>query len=171
MSTLSIQKALFAFVVSAMVVGLGCDGSSSSPTAPSVERLSLVTASIEADGAPVGDAYQHGDHGGGSTFFTARLVSGSNPGAGHYVYVHATPPGGMGGMGMWGSHQFQLWDDGTHGDPVAGDGVYCLEDFSGEHGFHHAGARHGEYHYEFWGAHRSDFAETNHIRRTIRVED
>ena len=114
-----------------MIVWLGCDGSSGSPTAPSVDRLSLASASIEAGGVPVGDVYHHGEHGGGSTFFSARLVSGSDPGSGHYLYVHATPPGGMGGMGMWGTHQFQLWDDGTHGDPVAGDGIYCLEDFGG----------------------------------------
>ena len=73
--------------------------------------------------------------------------------------------GAMNGPGL-----FQLHADGTHGDRVAGDGIYCLEDHDGTYGFHHSGARHGQYRYEFYGFHRSGM-ESNHRVITVTVSD
>lgn len=155
-----------------LVFALACDGSSS-PTAPALSKLTLVDTEIVVDGNQIGNAWQHPGpgHDGLSTRFEARLMADGVPAAGHHLFVEVTPPGGMGGGHMWNQHRFELWDDGTRGDPVAGDGIYCLEDFGGQHGFHHAGARHGEYHYEFWGAHHDDFSQSNHVTRTIQVTD
>lgn len=165
------MRTLTTLIFSTLLVFVAaCDGSSSSPTGPATTKLTLATAEIEVDGTRVGDAWQHPGRDVGSTRFEARLMANGVPAAGHHLFVEVTPPQGMGGH-MWSQHRFELWDDGTHGDPVAGDGIYCLEDLEGQHGFHHAGARHGEYHYEFWGAHHDDFSQSNHMRRTVRVTD
>lgn len=153
-----------------LILFAACDGSSSNLTGPATTKLTLVAAEIAVDGTPVGDTWQPPGHDAAHTRFEARLMANGTPAAGHHLFVEVTPPQGMGGH-MWNQHRFELWDDGTRGDPVAGDGIYCLEDFDGRHGFHHAGARHGEYHYEFWGAHHEDFSQSNHVTRTIRVTD
>ena len=55
-------------------------------------------------------------------------------------------------MGMMrGAHSFRLYDDGTHGDPVAHDGLYHLEDSAGRYACNGKGMMAGEYHYEFHG--------------------
>ena len=43
-----------------------------------------------------------------------------------------------------------FYDDGTHGDDIAGDGVYHFMDADDDIGCHGSGAPRGEYHYEFW---------------------
>jgi len=53
---------------------------------------------------------------------------------------------------------------------VPGDGLYCLEDFDGQFGFHHHGAPHGDYHYDFWGEHH-DGSRSNHRQVTVHVLD
>jgi hypothetical protein len=60
--------------------------------------------------------------------------------------------GTMGHMGGY-MHQgeFYCYDDGTHGDPVPGDGIYCFVDEMQQYGCHSADARPGEYRYEFCG--------------------
>jgi hypothetical protein len=42
------------------------------------------------------------------------------------------------------------YDDGTHGDDIAGDGIYHFMDPDDAIGCHGIGAPRGEYHYEFW---------------------
>jgi hypothetical protein len=61
-----------------------------------------------------------------------------------------------------------LYDDGTHGDPIAGDGIYCFDDEQGRFGFHMAGAPHGQYHYEFFGFDHHDH-HSNHVMVTVTV--
>lgn len=152
-----------------ILLAAGCD--SSSPTAPSMSRFTLNQASLTVGGQTLGNdaRYVHGGQGADRTRFEAHLYVDGVPAPGHHVFVEVTPPGGM-GMGMWGVHRFELWDDGSRGDSVPGDGIYCLDDFAGAHGFHHSGAPHGEYHFEFWGAHRDDFSESNHLRLRIHVD-
>lgn len=164
------MRILTASVLAAALLAAACDSSSTGPTGPAMDTLRLTAAQISVDGETIGDSYQPRQGGAGSTRFEARLTSNGTLAPGHHVFAEVTPPPGMGGMGpMWSRHRFELWDDGTHGDLVAGDGIYCLEDFAGGHGFHHAGAHHGEYRYEFWGAHREDFSETNHMVHVVRV--
>ncbi len=42
------------------------------------------------------------------------------------------------------------YDDGTHGDDIAGDGIYHFMDPDDAIGCHGVGAPPGDYHYEFW---------------------
>jgi hypothetical protein len=141
-----------------------CDGGGGgSPTDPGSQSLSLVVASVSVDGTVYnGGTYHHVQGHGDSTRFEARLTLGGMPAPGEEMWVDY-------GRGMM-RERFRLYDDGTHGDPTAGDGVYCLEDFDGEYGFHHAGAAHGEYHYDFWGEHH-DGSQSNHMDVTVQVDD
>jgi hypothetical protein len=78
------------------------------------------------------------------------------------------------GQGMGSGHhqgRFQLYDDGTHGDHVPGDGLYCFEDFAAEYGCHGPKAQPGEYHYEFWGEHQQDGHHSNRHRVTVTLSD
>ena len=42
------------------------------------------------------------------------------------------------------------YDDGTHGDDIAGDGIYHFMDPDDDIGCHGINAPPGDYHYEFW---------------------
>jgi hypothetical protein len=42
------------------------------------------------------------------------------------------------------------YDDGTHGDPIAGDGIYHYMDPQDQIGCHGVNAPSGDYHYTFW---------------------
>lgn len=149
----------------------GGDGGSSSPTAPADRTLVLSEASILVDGqvVPPDGTFRH-NHGRASapaaTRFEARLLEDGAPAVGRRVQVSFERPGGM----MHRSGSFFLYDDGTHGDHVAGDGLYCLEDPDGAYGFHHMGAAHGEYHYDFCGLY-PDGAETNHHLFHVTVDE
>jgi hypothetical protein len=44
----------------------------------------------------------------------------------------------------------ECYDDGTHGDAVAGDGIYHYMDPNDRIGCHGLNAPAGEYHYTFW---------------------
>jgi hypothetical protein len=64
----------------------------------------------------------------------------TQPGSNH----HGGPMmGGFGGT-------VYCYDDGTHGDDIAGDGIYHFMDPQDAIGCHGIGAPSGEYHYEFW---------------------
>lgn len=146
-----------------LVGGLGCGGDGSSPTQPDAATLTLTTAAVTVDGTLYnGGTYHHGGGHGDSTRFEARLMLSGAPAPGARVWVAY-------GQGMMGG-RFALYDDGTHGDHEPGDGLYCLEDFDGEYGFHHAGAHHGTYHYDFWGE-LHGMAESNHRGVTVQVLD
>jgi hypothetical protein len=151
-------------LAAAVLLGsLACDGDGGSPTEPSGQNLSLVTAAVSVDGTVYnGGTFHHAQGHGDSTRFEARLILGGMPAPGGQMWVDS-------GRGMM-NERFRLYDDGTHGDPLAGDGVYCLEDFAGEYGFHHAGAPHGQYHYDFWGEH-DDGGHSNHMDVTVQVAD
>ena len=60
-------------------------------------------------------------------------------------------PNHHGGPMMGGFNGTRLcYDDGTHGDDVAGDGIYHFMDPDQNIGCHGIGAPPGEYHYSFW---------------------
>lgn len=152
-----------------------CGGSSSSPTDPGTPAtLQLAAAEVIADGQQYQGGtsgtfhHNHGGTQGGSTVFEATLTRGGVPASGPTVEVRFQGPRGHGMMG--GSPTFHLYDDGTHGDHTPGDGVYHFEDLDGRYGFHHQGAHHGQYHYDFFGLHPNG-TETNHMIIDIMVED
>jgi len=142
-------------VLATTLAAWSCD----SPTAPSTE-ITAETSSLRLTGAQVlfngeivnGQTMHTGQMQPGSVLFRATLLgAGGHPALGNTVHVeYRFPGGGMGPMG--GQHGLLgLFDDGTHGDPVAGDGIYCFEDVQHRYGFHMQGAPYGQYHYEFFG--------------------
>lgn len=132
------------------VVAVGCSGD---PTGPDMSQMMLTQPLIMVAGQvmngqtmPVG----HGD--GASTLFQAHLQDGDgHPVTGGVVKIRYERPPGMGMMMGAANGEFRLYDDGTHGDPTAGDGIYCFEDWQGMYGCHANGLQPGEYCYEFWG--------------------
>jgi len=137
----------------------------------SAASLELSGAQIMVGGQVVnGQTMQPGQMHGNSTFFQATLTGPNGPALGHTVQVQYQTPGyGMGSGHMGGGTGYMyLYDDGTHGDPIAGDGIYCLEDYQGQYGFHMADAPHGQYHYEFFGFNHDDI-HSNHMNVVVTV--
>lgn len=149
----------------------GCsDGDN--PTGPTpVRNFTVASATVSVNGQVIGDGgvFRH-NHGqaGSFTRFEAHLWLDGVHAPGEVMQVRYDRPQGMGMMG--GPGLFQLHDDGTHGDRIAGDGIYCLEDHDGTYGFHHAQAHHGQYRYEFYGVHHTGL-ESNHHVITVAVAD
>lgn len=139
----------------------GCDGSGpASPTSPQSDGvLTLTAASVSVDGQVLqpGETFHHPDGPAQATLFQATLMGPYGPATGHVVEVRFRRPDGM----MNRNGAFRLYDDGTNGDPVAGDGIYCYRDPDGLYGFHHGRASQGRYHYDFCGLYANG-AETNH---------
>lgn len=132
----------------------GC--SQDGPTQPAGSNagdLTLSAAKVSVDGQSLdGLDIRQGDYP-GPVLYEARLADNhGNPVVGGQVQVRYGMYGMMGHMGGY-MHQgeFYCYDDGTHGDPVPGDGIFCFVDDAHHYGCHRAGARPGEYHYEFCG--------------------
>ena len=153
--------------VVAAVVGVTAVGCSS-PTSPDVvipEIFQVTNAVVSVDGATVnGESFQMGQMTGNSTFFQATLMGPNGAVAGETMQAQYQIPHQGPGMMNGGSGQgvMPLYDDGTHGDPIAGDGTYCYEDFDGQYGLHMHGTPAGQYHYEFYGIHH-DQQHTDHM--------
>ncbi len=92
----------------------------------------------------------------------------SGPPIGSTVWVEHHRPESMGMMDA--GVMFRLYDDGTHGDPVAGDGVYCYDDLGGEYGCHTSEAQPGEHRYEFYGMDHAG-RESNHMTITVTITE
>lgn len=145
---------------------LGC-GQDDNPTGPASSELVLVDASVKVgDEAIGGETVRLGHHPQGVMRFEARLVDSENhPAPGYMVRVEYEMPG----MGMMRHHgTFMLHDDGTHGDLVPHDGLYCFEDSAGEYGCHRADAQPGEYHYDFCGVDPHGY-ESNRMRLDVTL--
>lgn len=77
---------------------------------------------------------------GGLSTIQRVVLQYSQPGPNH----HGGPMmGGYGGTVL-------CYDDGTHGDDIAGDGIYHFMDPDDAIGCHGVGAPPGDYDYEFW---------------------
>lgn len=147
-------------------VGLVQACSTDTPTAPTTPTLRLARAQVLVGGSAVNGMTMSVDHGAGeATRFEATLVAPLGPAHGYQVSVRYSRPGGM----MHNSGEFMMYDDGTHGDLVAGDGVYCYEDWDDEYGCAGEGMLPGEYHYDFFGMDH-DGAHTNHMGVTVTLE-
>ncbi len=161
------NKTAFGIALLALTLpwALACGGGSS-PTEPPGAALRLTQASVLVDGNLMNGMTVSMNHGsGGPTRFEATLqtVSG-RPAAGRSVRVSYTRPGGM----MMNRGEFTLYDDGTHGDHIAGDGIYCFEDWGWQYGCAGNGMYPGEYHYEFYGMHH-DGAHSNHVNVQVTL--
>jgi len=134
--------------VAAVIAMAGCGGDEE-VTGPVSSGLVLDEATLKASGESIGGQTIRMGENNGTIRFEARLVDHrGNPAPSQRVRVEFNVPG-MGMMHRTGS--FMLHDDGTHGDLMPHDGVYCYEDAAGEYGCHGSNAQPGEYHYEFCG--------------------
>jgi hypothetical protein len=112
-------------------------------------KIVLAEATAKVNGDSIDGQTIRTGHNDGTVRFEAHLVDHrNNPAPAHKVRVEFDIPG-MGMMHHTG--MFMLHDDGTHGDLVPHDGVYCYEDVSSQYGCHGPSARPGDYHYEFCG--------------------
>lgn len=158
------RRVLYTAGALATLALFACSGGGNSPTAPGAPVMQLTQADLQVGGKSVAGQTLGPGHGQGqSTFFMAELRFGGVPAPGHEVWVRFERPGGMMGRSQG---QFRLYDDGTHGDPTPGDGIYCLLDKESRYGCHGGDMRDGEYHYEFWGQHQAG-QESNHLH--VRV--
>ena len=157
---------LFTLTLVAGLAVSACDGST--PTQPSSSALVLQMAAVSVNGTIVNGTTVSRDHGAGSsTRFEAHLVDlAGRPALGHTVRVDYMRPNGHGSMMNGG--RMTLYDDGTHGDRMANDGIYCYEDFGSEYGCHGANAPMGRHDYDFFGMGPSG-DETNHMLVTVTV--
>jgi hypothetical protein len=156
--------ALFGTVV---LLSSGCNGSSVTPTEPATAELSITSAQVLVGSSVVnGQTLPQGHGEGESTRFEAQLMANGARATGATVWMQFDRPRGMGMAHHVG--RIPLYDDGTHGDRVAGDGLYCYQDDVGEYGCHGGDAEPGEYHYEFFGEH-PDGHETNHMLVTVAI--
>jgi len=145
----------------------GCNGNRTSPTEPGSAGFSLISAQVVVGGRAVGGQTLPQGHGTGeSTRFEAEVTVAGSQASGATVWMQFDRPRGMGMSHHQG--RVELYDDGTHGDHVAGDGLYCLEDSIGEYGCGGVDAGPGEYHYEFFGQNRTGH-ETNHMLVTVTI--
>ncbi len=166
-----------AAILAMTVVAIGCN-STNSPTAPQMDaaaipqvaQLTLSEAMVivngqTANGMTMSPSQAQGTH----TRFQATLTSSSGPAVGQSVRVSYQRPQGMTGMMGGSSGVMTLYDDGTHGDETANDGIYCLEDTRGDYGFHMADAHMGTYQYDFYGMHDGSH-ESNHMEVSVHLE-
>ena len=150
-----------------LVLAAGCSDSNPSPTAPGSADLVLASASVLVNGQVVGGRSLPRGHGdGASTRFEAQLTADGAAAPGQTMWLEFERPRGT-GMGHH-TGRIPLYDDGTHGDRVAGDGLYCFEDFVGDYGCHSDDAEPGEYHFEFYGVDH-DGHETNHMTVSVTI--
>ena len=157
---------LLTLTFAASLAIVACDRST--PTQPSSSALVLQKAAVSVDGVVINGSTVSRDHGAGvSTRFEAHLVDlTGRPALGHTVLVDYIRPNGHGSMMNGG--RMTLYDDGTHGDRMPNDGIYCYEDFGGEYGCHGANAPMGRHEYDFFGMDHSN-GETNHMLVTVTV--
>ncbi len=150
-----------------LLVAAGCGGGDgSTPTSPAAPLFALASVEVVVDGQVVNGMTVDMHQGGGATRFEARLHVDGQPASGGVAYCRYDLPGG--GRMMQRQGVFSMFDDGTHGDRIPGDGVYCYQDDRAEYGCHGEAAGAGEYHYEFWGQHQA-YGETMHRQVTVIV--
>jgi len=151
-----------------LLMTAGCSGSGSSPTAPSPQftSVALSSATVMVDGQDVSGTSVTQGHHGAATHFEAHVQHQGTLDPGFQVWMRYDQPDGHGMMGRHGS--VALYDDGTHGDPVAGDGIYCFDDDMGDIGCQADDAPMGPYHYDFYGT-GPHGDETNHCQVTVTV--
>ena len=157
---------MMAVAVPFLLAATGCEQNSPTNTVSSAVTLSQATITVD-DQSLDGQTMHQGEQA-GTMRYEAHLVDQHNePAPGRAVRVRVEMPGMMGSMHHMTEELF-CYDDGTHGDPVPGDGVYCYEDPTVEHGCHRADAQPGDYHYDFCGVDEHGH-ESNHMDLMVRL--
>ena len=168
-SGVSIFCVLTVLLLAVVTVGCSGGGGDTGPTAPESQEFVLSNAVVSVNGDAVnGQTLPQGHGDGGSTRFEAEMMSDGSREPDATVWMQYDRPMGMNMMRHTG--RIEMYDDGTHGDRVAGDALYGFEDFAGEYGCHSASANMGEYRYEFYGFH-DDGHESNHMTVTVNITD
>ena len=150
------RRLLFGGALLALALPLfGCDNSVQvGPTAPGIgivqvdpTQLVVSNAKLLVDGEVMNGRTMERGHGEGhSARFQAKLSHLGEPAIGYEMWVQYERPSVINKIGL-----FALYDDGTHGDHVADDGLYAYDDADREYGCHTKGAVPGLYHYVFFG--------------------
>lgn len=128
-----------------------CSGSSSSPAGPSdqapvVSDPQILVGGVSVAGSVISGTGQH-------TLFGVRVHAPSGlPSIQRVVLQYAQPGMNHHGGPMMGGFNgtVDCYDDGTHGDDVAGDGIFHFMDPDEDVGCGGFAAPSGEYHYSFW---------------------
>jgi hypothetical protein len=146
------------------IILTGCNGNGG-PTAPESSSLVLTSATVSVNGQVLnGETLPRGHGEGVAERFEAVLEKDGVRVTGGTVRVQHDSPGGM----MMGSPVFHLYDDGTHGDRMPNDGLYCFEDFQGQYGCHTEQASRGSHHYDFAGM-DSQGHKSSQMRVTVTI--
>jgi len=158
---------LFATVVGISALLCGCSGGDGGGSSGLIQSsVSLAGADVMVDGQSVVSlTIQSGS--GSSTLFTTTLVDPADRDRIRQVQMEY-PAHSSNGM-MDHRSTVLMYDDGTHGDPIPGDGTYCYLDTDGHIGPHGDGCPDGEYTYRFHGDDRSGH-ETNWIECRVTVQ-
>ena len=140
--------------VSPIVVTLAsCSSGSGLPTSSptSTKPPAVTAAAVLVRGIPVAGVVRVGSD--EPSLFQARVnAPGGLPSIGRVVMEYAQPgPNHHGGSMMGGFRgTVMMYDDGTHGDDIAFDGIYHFMDPENQVGCHGITAPRGEYRYSFW---------------------
>ena len=156
---------LSASVVFLLLLAIAGCGGDDEVTGPGDSGAILTDAFAKVNGQSInGQTIHIGQNLDGTVRFEACLLdSRGNQVSNHNVRVEFDMPG-MGMMHHRGD--FLLHDDGTHGDLIPHDGIYCYDDSAGEYGCHGSNARPGDYQYDFCGI-NSNGHESNHINVNV----
>jgi len=153
-----------------MMVAVNCsenDGiiSQHPPSPGATSDVRLAAADVRIDGSSVdGSTIPAGS--GESTLFTATLADPTDRSRVRRMQMDYPVHSGMGMMGSWSS--VDCYDDGTHGDEVAGDGTYSYSDMDHHIGPHYQDCVAGEYEYHFHGTDLAD-RHTNSVVARVTV--
>jgi len=144
----------------------GCEKDGPMATANADVTLSQAKITV-ADQSLDGQTMHQGEQV-GTVHYEAHLIDcHGQPAPGYQVRVRVKLPGMMNTMHHM-TEEFLCYDDGTHGDPIPGDGVYCYDDTSEEYGCHRTDAQPGDYRYDFCGI-DGDGHESNHMNLMVRL--
>jgi hypothetical protein len=142
--------------------GSGDPATPATPATPGTTEIMLSGAKVSINDQSLGGRNIHQGEYSDPMRYEARLVDRhGNLVPGGRVQVQFGMPNMMGHMNEY-TGDFYCYDDGTHGDPIAGDGVYCFVDSIGDYGCHRGDARLGEYNYDFCGYDQHG-QESNHM--------
>jgi hypothetical protein len=141
----------------------GSGGSAGGPTAPDSAPM-LARAAVMINGQTVnGMTMSRSQSPGGGTRFEAMLQMDGHSVVGGSMRVRHQGPG----MGM-STAEFMLLDNGTHGDMMAGDGLYTYDDMREDYGCDARDTPMGEHHYDFMGTDAQGH-QSNSIRVTVTI--
>jgi len=158
---------LFGLLVVSVTGTAGCSGhghegmvSGSLSLEPATSDVRLADADVFIGGNTV-DASTIPAGYGDSTLFTVGLADPEQGPRIARVQMEYRAHSGMGTMGSWSS--VDCYDDGSHGDQVAGDGTYSYMDMDRHIGVHYQDCTSGEYRFVFHG---TDLME-NHTNSVV----